>query len=210
MSLKNVPKTIISLLALLSLTLTITQSLAQTQCQRFQTVSALLESYEIPGGIFPNNVQSFSCDTLPNPGNPVSLVIRLQNACAVTREAVGVTNTVRCQQQISGVLSRRLLTNIKGVTVSLIASSPPFGPLSLGLTVNEVRVVQPVAAKFVQFYDTAGIASPLFPIALIPSQPPACVAQAQTRPGPGPGMMRRTANRVMAAYDDLSYYILLD
>ncbi|KAL2902866.1 TWiK family of potassium channels protein 18 [Bienertia sinuspersici] len=133
--------------------------LSPNTCQRFRTVPELLQSYELPGGIFPNNVQSFSCNPLSTPGNPLSLVIRLRNACTVTKQAVGVTNTVRCQQQISGIVS---------------AVKSPISE-SYCQALNEVRVDQRVNLRFVQFFDDGGIASPPFPIALIPNTPPSCV-----------------------------------
>lgn len=134
----------------------------------FNSIPDILRRYELPTGIFPDNVKSFSC--VSNSDFSYKLTIQLYGVCQVTRSMFGVKNIVVCEPEISATISYQQLTNVKGVTVTLFVNGGQVGEL---MTIKSVRAVGQGFVSFLQFDSDKG-PSPWFPYLDIAQEPPKC------------------------------------
>lgn len=154
-------------LALFYLYLTSLSS-ALSNCPGFNSIPDILRRYELPTGIFPDNVKSFSC--VSDSDYSYKLTIQLYGVCQVTRSMFGVKNIVVCEPEISATISYQQLTNVKGVTVTLFVNGGQVGEL---MTIKNVRAVGQGSVRFLQFDSDKG-SSPWFPYLDIVQEPPKC------------------------------------
>ncbi|XP_021721492.1 uncharacterized protein LOC110689054 [Chenopodium quinoa] len=169
------PKTATLSLALLALTLTQTLSFAHALCPGFASIPEILNQYELPPSLFPDDVQSYNCHSLPN--DSLSLTINLKGACTVTKALGPVKNILECQPTISATISTGKLSDVKGVTVQLYVEVlpgivVPFGPL---MTITgAIRVFdEQYNLTCLKFTSNEGD-SPCFPYSSFPKDPTKC------------------------------------
>lgn len=163
----TITTTIVVLLSLTLTSLTLPSAAHTGGCQGYKSVSDVLYHYDLPQGLFPNTVKDFKCD--PVNKNDLRIKIQLEGVCKVTRELAKVGNVVTCQPEISGIISYRKITNIKGVTVTLTFRGNPVGDR---MTVTEATTIRTLIGKFLEFNSDKG-KSPWFPVFLI-QEPPKC------------------------------------
>ncbi|XP_057525367.1 uncharacterized protein LOC130804790 [Amaranthus tricolor] len=168
----------ISLFVALSFFFYVTSStVTNPNCSEFNSVSDLLQEYDLPTGLFPDYVKSFSCERNKS-DNSYNLSIQLHGNCKVTRTMFFVKNIVECQPQISAIVSKHKLTEVKGVTVSLYVNNAQVGEL---MTITDVQVVGKNDVKFLRFVSEKG-PSPWFPYVDIVKEPPKCDPSFYIRP----------------------------
>ncbi|CAO2819981.1 unnamed protein product [Amaranthus hypochondriacus] len=139
-----------------------------SNCPDFKTVAAALRHYDLPTGLFPDYVKSFSCQR--DSVNSHKLSVQLYGHCTVTRSLFAVKNIVECEPQMAATVSYHQLSDIKGITVTLFVNGGIVGEV---MQVTDVRAVGIGFAKFLQFDSDKG-PSPWFPYLDIAQEPPKC------------------------------------
>ncbi|CAO2819978.1 unnamed protein product [Amaranthus hypochondriacus] len=169
---------IMSVFVILNFFLYATSSSAtDPNCPDFNSVSDLLKKYDLPTGLFPDYVKSFSCERSQS-DDSYNLSIQLYGKCNVTRTMFFVKNIVECQPQMSATVSKHKLTQVKGVTVTLYVNNVQVGEL---MTITDVQVVGENNVKIIRFVSDKG-PSPWFLNVDIVNEPPKCDPSFYIRP----------------------------